>query len=96
MTTASSGRPEPASTARGVGAGMRAYRRQWGPVARRGVRFVLRHLDAKFCPAFDDLFRSQGAAMLEARGMTVESLPTGQAVRRYAELPPARTAAACT
>ena len=31
---------------------------------------------------------------LKARGMTVESLPTGQAVRRYAELQPARTAAA--
>jgi hypothetical protein len=31
---------------------------------------------------------------LEARGMTVESLSTGQAVRRYAELQPARTAAA--
>jgi hypothetical protein len=31
---------------------------------------------------------------LEERGMTVESLPTGQAVRRYGELEPARTAAA--
>ncbi len=31
---------------------------------------------------------------LEARGVTVESLPTGQAVCRYGELGPARTAAA--
>jgi hypothetical protein len=31
---------------------------------------------------------------LKARGVTVESLPTGQAVRRYGELQPARTAAA--
>jgi len=31
---------------------------------------------------------------LTARGVTAESLPTGQAVRRYGELPPARTAAA--
>jgi hypothetical protein len=31
---------------------------------------------------------------LQARGVTVESLPTGQAVRRYGELEPARTAAA--
>jgi hypothetical protein len=31
---------------------------------------------------------------LEARGLTVESLPTDQAVRRYGELEPARTAAA--
>jgi hypothetical protein len=31
---------------------------------------------------------------LKARGVTVESLPTGQAVRRYGELEPARTAAA--
>jgi hypothetical protein len=31
---------------------------------------------------------------LKARGVTTESLPTGQAVRRYGELPPARTAAA--
>jgi hypothetical protein len=31
---------------------------------------------------------------LRDRGMTVETLPTGQAVRRFAELDPARTAAA--
>jgi hypothetical protein len=31
---------------------------------------------------------------LQARGVTVESLPTGQAVRRYGELEPSRTAAA--
>jgi hypothetical protein len=31
---------------------------------------------------------------LKARGVTVESLPTGRAVRRYGELEPARTAAA--
>jgi hypothetical protein len=31
---------------------------------------------------------------LQARGVTVESLPTGRAVRRYGELEPARTAAA--
>jgi hypothetical protein len=31
---------------------------------------------------------------LEAGGVTVECLPTGRAVRRYAELEPARTAAA--
>jgi hypothetical protein len=31
---------------------------------------------------------------LEARGVTVEALPTGQAVRRFGELDPARTAAA--
>jgi hypothetical protein len=31
---------------------------------------------------------------LKERGMTVESLPTGQAVRRYGELEPSRTAAA--
>jgi hypothetical protein len=30
---------------------------------------------------------------LQARGVTVESLPTGRAVRRYGELEPARTAA---
>ena len=31
---------------------------------------------------------------LEARGVTVEALPTGQAVRRFGELDPAATAAA--
>jgi hypothetical protein len=31
---------------------------------------------------------------LEARGVTVESLPTDQAVRRFGELEPARSAAA--
>jgi hypothetical protein len=31
---------------------------------------------------------------LEERGMTVETLPTSQAVRRFGELDPARTAAA--
>ena len=31
---------------------------------------------------------------LKARGVTVESLPTGQAARRSGELEPARTAAA--
>jgi hypothetical protein len=31
---------------------------------------------------------------LEERGVTVEALPTGQAVRRFAELDPARAAAA--
>jgi hypothetical protein len=31
---------------------------------------------------------------LQERGMTVEALPTGQAVRRFGELNPARTAAA--
>jgi hypothetical protein len=31
---------------------------------------------------------------LKQRGMTVETLPTGPAVRRFAELDPARTAAA--
>ena len=31
---------------------------------------------------------------LQARGVRVESLPTGQAVRRYGELDPSRTAAA--
>jgi hypothetical protein len=31
---------------------------------------------------------------LKARGVTVESLPTGRAVRRYGELEPARIAAA--
>jgi hypothetical protein len=31
---------------------------------------------------------------LEEHGVTVEALPTGQAVRRFGELDPARTAAA--
>jgi hypothetical protein len=31
---------------------------------------------------------------LQERGVTVEALPTGQAVRRFGELDPARTAAA--
>jgi hypothetical protein len=31
---------------------------------------------------------------LQERGMTVEALPTGQAVRRFGELDPVRTAAA--
>ncbi len=31
---------------------------------------------------------------LQQRGVTVETMPTGQAVRRFAELDPARTAAA--
>lgn len=37
---------------------------------------------------------SQAVEQLRQRGLTVEAMPTAQAVRRYAELDPSRTAAA--
>jgi hypothetical protein len=42
----------------------------------------------RLCPDGDALRK------LEERGVTVEALPTGEAVRRYGELDPKRTAAA--